>query len=155
MRCHTASWKVSTKQHYGQTQLMWMILLSCWCTYNTLLHGKEPSSASETEERRITKTVYHSLRLCLKLSLCDAGWNPGISLEQGPVYHAFCVNIFQEGWCTSPHLTVHHFWWSGAWHLFYSEFLALTNTRYYVPVCRYWIIKSWCFTQLNSTANHP
>ena len=61
-----------------------------------------------------------SLGLCWKLSLCGARLNPGVSLEQGPVYHVSCGDIFQEGWCTSSHLTVQHFWWSGAWQLFCS-----------------------------------
>ena len=83
-RCHTASGKASTEQHYRHTQQMWAISSSCWCTVLTTLqhlHGKEPNSASQTEERR-NNTLYQSLGLCSKLSLCVAGWNPGISLDQ-------------------------------------------------------------------------
>ena len=77
--------------------------------------SQKANSASQTEERRNNRDkVYHSLGLYWKLSLCGA--RPGISLEQELVYHASCGDIFQEGWCTSSHLTVHHFWWSAVWH---------------------------------------
>ena len=94
--------------------------VQCWQPYNTLLDCKESSSASRTEETRNNRDrVYHSLGLCWKLSLCGAGWNLGISLEQGLVYHASCGDIFQEWWCASSHLTAHNLW-SVTWLLFCS-----------------------------------
>ena len=93
--------------------------VQCWQPYNTFMAKSQTQHLKQRKEE-ITDTVYHSLGLCSKLSLCVAGSNPGISLEQGPVYHAYCGDIFQEVWCTSSHLTVHHFWWSRARHLFCS-----------------------------------
>ena len=74
------------------------------------LTAKSQAQHLKQRKEEITDKWYHSLGHCWKWSLCRAGWNPGISLEQGPVYHAFCGNISQEGWCTLSHLTVHHFW---------------------------------------------
>ena len=125
-RCHTASGKASTDQHYGYTQLMWTTSSSCWCTVlTTLQHTPSQQRAKLSISNRLRRNnrdrVYHSLGLCGKFSLCCVGWNPGIWLEQGPVYHASCDDIFQEWWCTSLHLTVRHFWWSRAWDLFCSR----------------------------------
>ena len=81
---------------------------------------KSQAQHLKQNKEEITETECDSHGLCWKLSLCGAGWNPGISLEQEPVYHASCDDIFQEGLCTSSHLTAHHLWWSWAWHLFCS-----------------------------------
>ena len=70
--------------------------VQCWQPYN-ILHPKELRSASQTEERRNNRDrVHRSLGLCSKLSLYGAGWNPGISLEQGQVYHASVVMYFKK-----------------------------------------------------------
>ena len=120
-RCHTASGKASTEQHYRHTQQMWAISSSCWCTMLTTLqhlHGKEPNSASQTEERRNNRhSVSFPWTLLKIITMCCRMKSRNIT---GPVYHAYCGDIFQEVWCTSSHLTVHHFWWSRARHLFCS-----------------------------------
>ena len=146
-RCHTTMGKASTEKHYRHTQLIGRFHrvagVQCWQTYNTLLHRKEPSSVSQIQERRNNRDrAYHSLGFCLKLSLCGAGWNSGISREQGLVYHAYCGDIFQEGWCTSSHLTVHHLWLSGAWHLFCSWAAENSHALHqgeFAPVQKCWL----------------
>ena len=55
--------------------------VQCWQPYNTFMAKSQTQHLKQRKEE-ITDTVYHSLGLCSKLSLCVAGWNPGISLDQ-------------------------------------------------------------------------
>ena len=94
-------------------------------THSFIAKGQAQHLKLRKEE--ITDKVYHCLRLYWELSLYGAWWSPGKSLVLGPVYHASCGDIFQEGWCTSSHLTVQQTWAMG--NLPATELVSLSNAR--------------------------